>query len=191
MNRSVFWRWVSVSAWAVLLLALQGHLAASTALGAWTPNLGLVLMLSLLGRVKREQLVYVAVALTFARAATSIEPPIAIVAAHLFVVALAHTLRGVFEISSAVPRSTLAGLNVLLLGGWFEFVRRLRDAQAAGAVALDDAALFAGFELFAPSFACALSTALIALVGGPLFVRLPGLAPLWRKTTWRAVASYR
>lgn len=190
MNRSDSWRWGCVAAWGALLFALQGFLASSTALEAWTPNLGLVLMLSLLGRVKRAQLVFVALSMAFARAATSIEPPMAILAAHLFVAALAHTLRGVFEISSAVPRSTLAGLNVLLLGGWFEFVRRVRDAQAAGG-ALDDAKLVAGFDVFAPSLACAMSTALVALLAGPWLVRLPGLAPLWRKTPWRAVASFR
>lgn len=191
MNRVSPWRWVLVAVWGTWLFAIQGFLAAHTWLDAWTPNLGLVLMLTLLGRVARAELYKVALALFFARAAVSIEPPVAILAVHLFVVALAYSLRGVIEISRPMPRSLLAGVNAFLFAAWFELVHRVRDARDAAAAAVEVARGEGLIEALAVGWPCALSTALLALVAGPLFARLPGLTPLWKTRSWHAAASLR
>jgi hypothetical protein len=184
-------RWVLVAAWGTALYAAQGYWLAHSQSRAWIPNFGLLLTLTLLGRVQREDLAKVGLAMTVARAAVSIDPPIAIFAAQAFVVVLAHTLRRLLEISQPVPRSLLAGGNALLFAAWYELVHRVRDARDAALAAAEAARGSAVLDALASAWPSALTTALVALLLGPAFAHLPGLVPLWKKRPWHAVASLR
>jgi hypothetical protein len=191
MNRTSWWGWIFAAVWTLWLAALQGFVVARSSHGAWMPDLALALALALAGHIAREDLPKLALALAAARAAVSIDPPVAIFAAYLCVFGVAHVLRGVFDISSPMPRGMLTFASALFAGAWLELVHRVRDARDAVVTASDAGLGSFGFDVLRSAWPSALTTALAAVIAGPALARLPGLNSLWKKRPWRAVASLR
>jgi len=187
VTRGALLAWCLLAVWSAWIFALQGSLAAAG--GAWVPDLGLVLLLALAPRLSTASLPLAGLAVALGRIAVSIEPPLAVLAGYLAVVAFARGLRSVVEIRSALPRTLLAAACAFVLARWFAFVHEARESEAL--------ALSSGLapeswpELAAWSWSVALASGVAALLLGPALVRLPGLSPLHRRSAWPAAASRR
>lgn len=97
----------------------------------------------------------------------------ALAAAALGALGLFAALRTVLEVDRALPRALLCGLGAWLSAQLLLTGRSLALASESPAVRIEGVRLWPG----------ALATALACLVLAPLFVRLPGLAPLGRLRT--------
>ena len=161
--------WTLFAIWATWCFALQGSLGRG---GAWMPDLGLVLALSLLAHLEADDVPLAAVLAALARASVGVEPPVPLLAGFLLVFALALALRSVVELSNPLWRAFCAGALVFAFQAWLALVHEVR----LGAAGIDGA----GFAPFAPLPAAATSAAL-ALLAGPLLAHLPGLTPLRRR----------
>jgi hypothetical protein len=84
---------------------------------------------------------------------------------------VALTVRGALELSGAFGRTLATALGAGVFQAWIVIAR---DARASEHSVDFAAALHTALPV-------ALASALVALVLGPLFVRLPGLTPLWRR----------
>ena len=190
MTRSTWIAWALLGVWSVWIFALQGLCAARMGSSTWIPDVGLVVLLSLAARLSHEDLPKAALIVAVARCAVSIDAPVAVLAGYGGAIALARALRGVFEISGALPRTLLAGANAWLVAGWLAFAHELRDARVVAQLtgAAPDLGQL-GLALTS-AWPTALSSALTALVLGPLLGQLPGLSPLAKKHRWHVVASY-
>jgi len=155
--------------WSTWIYAVCGWLAATGALGAFVPDLGLVLLLALAPRVSPAEARVAALLVGLARAAFSADAPLAILAGLLAAVELSRALGGFVEADGVVARSLLAGAMALFLGILLALVHAAR---------LDPAVVRGSLPFPAgPVLRCALSTALAAGVAAPILARLPGLSP--------------
>lgn len=161
--------WALFTIWATWCFALQGALAHG---GAWMPDLGMVLALSLLAHLEPGDAPVAALLASLARAAVGVEPPVPLVAGFLLVFALALGVRSVVELSNPLWRALCAGALVFAFQAWLALVHEVR----LGTAGIDGA----GFDPFAP-LPAASTSALLALLAGPLLARLPGLTPLRRR----------
>ena len=171
--------WVLLVVWCAWLLALQGLLASGASpgapLGAWTPDLGVVMLLAL-GPTQRGARMGLAVAIVSgARIAFTGDPPLAILVGYTAVAGVASRLRETLEIDRAVPRALLAALLALALSAYWMAAARI--ALGAGTAEALSAPRWA--------WASALGTGAAALVLAPLLVRLPGLSPFRRQSSRR------
>lgn len=179
MRASIALAWLLFAVWSVWLLSLQGLVARAGA-GAWTPDLGLILLLSLQARLRPEDLIPAALLAAFARASISIEPPAAICAGTLAAAGLARGTRSVLHVASRLPSALLAGLAALVFTAWLRLVGQVRlgGPEAVDALAIAAAAL--------PT-ACA--SAAVAWLADPLLAGLPGLTPLRKRRSWLGAVS--
>ena len=169
MSRVPFISWVLVGVWAAWLFALQGLVAASERLGAWTPDLGLVFLLALQGRMTPARARVLALLIAGARIAVGTDPPIAVVVGYLGIGGIASWLRDMVEMDNALPRTLFAALATLVLATYWQFCQGI---SLAGEVSvIDPRALWPHF----------VGTAVAALLVAPFLCRLPGMAPLWRR----------
>lgn len=182
--------WVWVTLWATWSFAAQGFFGDAFALGAWAPDLGLALLVALCARAPREDLPWLALVFGCARAAVSIDAPVANLAVSFGAVALARALRGIVDAQRLLPRALLTFLTSLGAGLWLSLAHfaRLRD-EALAALGGVPALWTANLALDALRGAAA--TAAFALVFGGALAYLPGLTPLWRERPWRVGASSR
>jgi hypothetical protein len=190
VKRTLWLPWALLGVWAAWMFALQGMAAARSASSAWVPDLGLVLLLGLAARVSHEDLPKAALVVAFARCATSIDAPVAVIAAYFGAIGLARALRGVFEIGGVLPRTLLAGACAWLVTAWLEVVHVLRDARVAAQLTGASPDLGQVVRALLGAWPTALATAFAALLFGPWLARLPGLTPLLKKRQWHVVASY-
>ena len=162
--------WILLFLWAAWLFALQGLAASSAGLGPWTPELGLVLLLALDGRVSPGRTRLAACLIAGARIAFSADPPLAVLAGYLGAVGFSGALREILDVDRGLARALLAGVLTLLLVGFWNLSRTL-ELAAEG--------------LFAPApglaWRTAATTAIATLCLAPLLLRLPGITPLWRR----------
>jgi hypothetical protein len=181
VNRPVLVAWILLALWSTWLHALQGLWAASS---PWAPDLGVVLLVVLIGRVPRDLMLGAALSIALGRIAVSIDPPAAVLAGYLVPLALLGGLRSVVVIREGLARAVLAGVASALLAEWLAVVH---EARAGGALALT------WFEpdLAPPSLRMALATAGVALILGPALARLPGMTLLTRRRPWEVAASGR
>jgi hypothetical protein len=161
------------------LHALQGAWSRGS---AWAPDLGVALFVALAGRVPRDALPAMGLAVALGRIAVSIEPPAAVLAGLLALLGLLAALRSVVVIRGGLSSALLAGLAGALLAEWLALVH---TARAVGGFS------WYSPELDPPSARIGLATAAAALILGPLFGWLPGMAPLVRKRPWEVAASSR
>jgi hypothetical protein len=152
--------------------ALQGLLAASGWLGAWTPDLGLVLLYSSSSRLGRGRPEVLALAIALARACLGADPPAALAAGYLGAALLGSLLRRGLEIDRSLPRAVLAGGCAALVGELWVVSRSLELGTSAPAMSVEGARLLP----------MALSTGVATLALAPLCLRLPGLARLRRRS---------
>jgi hypothetical protein len=156
--------WVLFVVYALWLLALQGLLARPHRLGAWTPDLGLVLLVAWSARLGSGRAALAALLVAFARTALGADAPVALAAGYLGVVLLHGVLRTGIEVDRGPARAVLAGLLAFGFGAL---------------VSSGPAALLAGASTpSARLVPFAVASALAAALLGPLLVRLPGLRPL-------------
>lgn len=169
MTRAPGISWVLVGVWSAWLFGLQGLCASSASLGRWTPDLGLVFLLALEGRLTRSRARGLALCIAAARIAVGTDPPIAVVVGYLGIVGLASWLRSMVEIDNPLPRALLAAAGTLLLASYWQVCQGIALAGEVPAVQ--------AFSLW-PHL---VGTAAAALVLAPMLARLPGISPLWRR----------
>lgn len=190
MSASVVVAWCGVALWATWAGALSEELAARLS-GAWTPDLGVVLLVVFASRMRTSYLPWLAPVLALARGASSIEPLFAELAACLGAVGAVRALRAGLDLT---PRLALAFTSGAIAAGWtawLAWIAQLRIDEQFQRAALDAPAQLAGWRItleFAPG---ALSSALAALLLAPLVRRLPGLSVLEGRRPWQVAASPR
>lgn len=163
--------WALFGLYALWISALQGVLAAPRALGAWTPDLALVLLLAWGGRLGPGRAELAALVVALARASLGADAPAALVAGYLGAALFAGLLRSGLEVDGPFGRALVAGVSAAALGLLVVSARSVALAAAGAAVAVEGARLV--------PLACA--SALAALLLAPLLQRLPGLATLKRR----------
>ncbi len=164
--------WGLFVAWLVWLSAAQAWLAQSGA-NAWVPDVALVLAVLVLARCDAEDLVPLAFLTALARAATSGEPPVVLLAGVTGVLLLALSVRGTFELSGPLGRTLAVAAAAAAFHAWLAVAHAARTPHGA----IEPAAVLGA------ALPVALSSAVLALFAGPLLARLPGLTPL-RSRTW-------
>lgn len=179
MSRSPVFAWILLCVWALWLQAVQALLVG--VLGPWTPDLGLVLLATLSARLSTQLLPWTALATALARSALTLDPLAAVLAAHLFAVGALRLLRIVVELRTPLVFAPVVLLVTVATSLGLDVVREARLALEPG---LPPGA-------FQSALATGLSTAIVALVSGPLLTYLPGLSPLRRSSPWSRVASAR
>jgi hypothetical protein len=189
VKRHAWLAWLLLGVWSAWIFAFQGLCAARMQSSSWVPDIGLVLLLSLAARLTHQDLPKAALVIAIARCAVSIDAPVAVIAAYCGAVALARALRGVFEIGGALPRTLLAGASAWLVTAWLAIVHDLRDARLAMHTSGTPPDIDELAHALTTSWPPALSTALAALLLGPLLAQLPGLTPLRKKRQWHVIAS--
>jgi hypothetical protein len=193
VNRGGLLPWLLFGLWVVWLSAGQGLVLELGGASAWVPDLALVLLLGLGAELDRRDLPVLAAVFALARAAVSVASPAAILAAALGLVLVVRGLRTVVELRDVGSRCLLAGAGALACERWFALVdaRRVLAAPGQGLEALSaawDAHLGAWPD---GAWSRALSTMAFAFLFGPALLRLPGLTPLRRRSTWHVAASAR
>ena len=154
--------------WSAWLFALQGFLASAW-LGAWTPDLGLVLLLALDARLETAETRRAALLVALARATFSADAPAALVAGYLAVTGITRALRGGLEIDGFLPRAILAAGLAGALAAWWMLCYQLAQPGVQVAIALVDL------------WPTAVASGTAALVFTPLAIRLPGFASIRRR----------
>lgn len=176
MIQSRAFGWAFFGVWAVWLFALHAWIGGggsplTDTPARWMPDLGLVLALSLLARAEVSDAPWIALIAAFARAAFSSEPPIVLLTGFLGIVLLALVARSAVELTGPLWRALAALLLVFVFDLWLAFAHSMRLPVGFESVP---------FSVFA-SWPAALSSALLALLLGPLLAHLPGLTPLRRR----------
>ena len=171
-GRSPRLAWLLLVVWCAWLYAAQGALASEPGIGPWAPDLGLLLLLALDGRMARDDARLAALLVALTRISFTADPPLAIFAGYLGAFWLSGRLREIVEVDRPLPRAILAGgLAALLSTFWI--ASRLVSLSSETAFALSPDMVWRG----------AVTTAVAALLFMPLLLRLPGLSPLWRRAT--------
>lgn len=174
MNRPRPIAWLMLAVWASWLSAAQGLIVTKSFLGAWTPDLGLLLLIACAGRLHRRDVPLATLLVAMGRVAHTVEPPAAVLAGFLGASLVCQSVRRMAEIGRPLMRCGLAGGAGLLLPLWFAAVDALRTGHSAAE----------GLRQGLPTaLACGLSTALIGLLFMGSLVHLPGLTPL-RERKW-------
>jgi len=179
VRRPSFLAWALLALWSAWLHAFQGHWAA---VSPWAADLGMVLLVVLAARMPSGDLVKGGLAVALGRIAVTIDPPAAVLVGLLVPMTVFGALRSVVVIRAGLARAALAGLGSALLAWWLAGVHLVR---AGGSPA------WLVSELDLGAWRTALSTALVALLLGPLFTLLPGLSLLIRRRAWEVAASGR
>lgn len=176
MDRARVLPWFMLVVWASWLTAAQGVLAAPARLGSWCPDLGLLLLISCVGRFHAADVPKATAVVAIARIAYSVEPPAAILAGFIAVAFVVRGLRGIAELGQVAIRFSVAGLLTWGFSAWLVLVHAARNTLAESSAASPGTLAF-------ESWRGALATALTALFVGPGLELLPGLSPL-RKRRW-------
>jgi len=180
VNRSSYLGWLFLAVWAAWLSALSGHLAQFSWLGPWAPDLELALFVALAARAQASDIAKFALCLGLARAAVSIDPPAAVLAAALGTGALLRIARGGVQVDNPVIAAGLACTACIARGAWLEAVHFHTRAASIVEWTHVEVAWRAGISTGAAT----------ALLGGVL-ASLPGLGSLSRRKTWAVGASLR
>lgn len=154
--------------WAAWLSGFQAVLV--TSYGSWVPDVSLILLLALCAELDSRDVPFLCGVLAFARLTFTVEPVEATVCGLFVVGAAALGVRSVAEAGGPLVRTLWGGLAVLGYSSWLLFVHETRMGASLG---LD-------WRIAVPT---AVSSALLALLLGPLLSRLPGLTPL-RRVRW-------
>ncbi|MEO0652430.1 MAG: hypothetical protein AAFZ65_17280 [Planctomycetota bacterium] len=163
-------------------MALQGAWSRPNLAGAWTPEVGVVLMIGLASRMTPERARGGAVILALVRSALSTEPLFATLVAYLLLGELVAALRAAVDTEGAALRTVLAFAGSIAVVVWFGAVHGAREGTPAPLA-------FGLADRVAPT---AVSTALVALALGGWLRRLPGIGPLWKKELpWGVAAPVR
>lgn len=169
--QSPLFGWLCLALWGLWCFGLQGLFARQPEWGPWTPEVGLVLLLSLAPRLELGHARCAALTLAFLRGAVSADPVAATALIYLLALECERLLRRTLDAESLVARMLLAGVMAFALGAFLRLVERFR-------VPLEG--LSAEWELDA-ALPLAVGTGLLAGLAGPGLRRLPGLVALQRE----------
>ncbi len=167
--------WLMLAVWASWLSAAQAVCVSRTALGAWTPDLGLLLVVGLAGAFQRSDVIVGALIVALARVAHSIEPPAALLAGLLSVALAVQAVRRFADLEQPLVRIGVCAGAALIFGLWLNLVHAVRTGMDTGL-----GGLLAALSQVLPG---ALSTTFCGLLFATSLSRLPGLTPL-RKQRW-------
>ncbi|MEE8467791.1 MAG: hypothetical protein V3T22_05020 [Planctomycetota bacterium] len=167
--------WAMLAIWASWLSAAQAVAVSRTLLGAWTPDLGLLLVIALAGALRRSDVMVAALIVGLARVAHSIEPPAALLAGFLGVALAVQSVRRFAELEQPLVRLGLCAAAALIFGLWLNLVHAVRTGMEVGLGGLG-----AALPQVLPGV---LSTTFCGLVLATSLSRLPGLTPL-RRQRW-------
>ena len=169
--QSPLFGWLCLGLWGLWCLGLQGLFARQPEWGPWTPEVGLVLLLSLAPRLELGHARLAALVLALMRGAVSADPFTATALVYLLALEGERLLRRTLDAESLVSRMLLAGVMAFLLGAFLRLVERFR-------VPLEG--LSAEWNLDA-ALPLAVGTGVLAGLAGPGLRRLPGLVALQRE----------
>lgn len=157
--------WLMALVWFAWAAAIDTHLHGGGDASAWLPDLGIALFVAWAVRVEVRHLWTLACLAVLARASFSVEPPVALFAAHLAVVMVVRLGRKSFDLARPLGRALLAGVvaSAWILWTWLVLVARHGEGTAPSWEVLVAAAMGTG--------------ALTFFLGG-LLGRLPGTRPL-------------
>lgn len=178
--------WVLFCTWSIWLLALQGFASGVSMGPSWIPDLGLVYVLAVQARLRRGDLLVAVLLGAYCRASLSLDPPLAILAGYLGAAGLAGSVRSMLAVEDRFLLALVVGLAVLGFGAWMRV-----------AVGLRGDGLTPGQHPGAPLASClggwrvGISSAMCALLLGPVLAGLPGLTPLRRRRSWASAGSRR
>jgi len=167
MRRLSLAGYLFVFLWSAWFFAIQG-VAVGGELGPWTPDLGLVLLLALDSRLSGGDARRMALVVSLARSSFSCDSTAAIITGYLGGVGVSSALRAAMEVDGYFLRSILACVYSGVLSAWWIVCHQL---------GLGAELYIAPQELW-PS---AISTALCALLVGPLLVGLPGFSSIRKR----------
>jgi hypothetical protein len=167
VNSARFLAWILFAAYCAWLFAFEGWIGSSR----WMPDLGLVLVLAVLARAEIADAPFIAFAAALARAAFGPEPPIVLLTGFLVVTFLALAARRTLELSRPLWRMLAALVLVLVFDAWLGLAQGVRSGAHEP---LRAAAMLSAWP-------AAITSALLALLIGPLLARLPGLSPIRRR----------
>lgn len=174
MKRGRTLAWLMLAVWASWISAAQALCVAKTAIGPWTPDLGLLLLVACAGRLHARDVPFATLIVALGRLAYTVEPPAAVLAGFLAVSLACQLVRRMAELGNPAMRVALSGVGAFGLALWLGCVHALRTGgDPAGALT---AAL-------APALATGLTSALVGLFFLGSLVYLPGLTPL-RERRW-------
>lgn len=159
--------WILLGVWSVWLFALQGVLARSATLGAWVPDCGLLLLVSLALRVDAARAARFALVVGAARTALGADPPAAVLFAYLAVAVGAVSLRGLVDAEQPWVKLPFVALATAFVGLWIQLAHQIRLGGGAPSAA---------------PLGAALTTVALAVALGPTLAHLPGLPAFWRRT---------
>lgn len=155
-----------VLVWFTWTAAIQAGMATSARFGAATPDLSIVVFVSVASVVARRYVLPIAVLCALARKCFTVDPASALLTGTLALGGLVWFLRAFIDVKSPPWRALLAAFGASGFAVWLELVRLARKSGAGGGPDLDGLAVGA------------LSSALAALALGGLFAHLPGSSPL-------------
>jgi hypothetical protein len=162
--------WLLVIVWFAWIYAAQEWLGRNEVFGLATPDFGMVLFAGLLGAVKKRDIFPLALLAALSRKSFSVDPGIAILSGFLALAWAAVLLRNMVELRNPLWRGVLAASGAMGLALWLELVRYARTGGS--------------LPQFDPLLPLAFTSGLAALALGGFAIRLPGLTPLRRKSTW-------
>jgi hypothetical protein len=165
MSPSRWLAWLVALVWFAWAAAIDTQLRAGSGVPDWLPDIGIALFVAWSVRMEVRDLWILACLATLARASFSVEPPVALLAAHLAVVMGVRLARRSFDLTRALARATVAGAvaAVWILWTWLVLVARHGEGDAPTWGVISSAAL---------------GTAALTLILGGLFVKLPGAGAL-------------
>lgn len=166
--------WLMLAVWASWLSAFQALFVSKSWLSAWTPDMGLLLLIACAGSLHIRDVPLATVVVVLGRLAYTVESPPAVLAGFLSISVVCQIIRRVTELGNPSMRFALGSLGASGLVLWFALVHAIRTgADPSGALA----------SSLLPALATGLSTGLLALAFFGVLVHLPGLTPL-RDRRW-------
>lgn len=169
MNRTPVTAWLWTVLWSTWILAVQGAWAAGSASAAWTPNLGVILIVAVAPKLGSGTMRGLVLVLCAAHAALSLDPPVAVAAGYLGMASVYRGVASTFQLEGLAARAVAAGLISFLLAWWLHLVQvaRLGSLGSMG----EESFTFDGWK-------SAAATVIASTVLAPIFGRLPGIRRL-------------
>lgn len=160
--------WLVALVWFASAAAIDTQLRGAEGASAWLPDLGVALFVAWSVRVEVRHLWALACLAALARASFSVEPPIALLVAHLAVVMGVRLGRKSFDLARPLGRALVAGAVTAgwIFWAWLVLVARHGEGAAPTWGALVPAAV---------------GTAAITFLLGGSFTKLPGAGVLLRR----------
>ncbi|MCH2107493.1 MAG: hypothetical protein MK291_12725 [Planctomycetes bacterium] len=172
MSLSHIGAWLVALVWFAWASAVDTQLSLAAATSPWVPSLGVALMVAWAVRMEAGTLWALACLAALARGSFSVEPPVAILAGNLAVVMLIRFGRRSFDLARPIGRSLVAGAVAAGWVLWAWLVLFARHGEGAHPT----------WEVLAKAGA---STALLTLLLGGYFAKLPGARALLERRSLR------